>query len=94
MNFIHSWICSFILKSDKIPALDVLRKYGFLRVPFADPKGQSLWGVGERRKGRNTKKKSPCLKEGTTVVKAQGTEEDKLFLLSLSSGYYPPLIIV
>ena len=50
--------------------------------------GSGFEGTGVRRKGRNEKKGSPCEKEWTIVVKAQGTEENKQLLLSVQ-GYFP-----
>lgn len=83
--FTHGSVYSQIIQD---PCLGVLRTYRFLLLLFADPKGQSLWGTGVRRKGRNEKKGSPCEKEWTIVVKAQGTEENKQLLLSVQ-GYFP-----
>lgn len=55
-KFIRSWICSFIPKSNKMPALDVLRTYGFLLL-FADSKEQRLWGHGREEEGEETRRK-------------------------------------
>ena len=45
--------------------------------PFCRPCG----GTGVRRKGRDEKKGSPCGKEWSMVIKAQGTEENQQLLL-------------
>ena len=75
-RFIHSQICSFIPKSYKTPASVFWGHTGFFSSFL-----QTLWGRGVRRKGRNEKKGSPCGKEWSMVVKAQGTEENQRLLL-------------